>query len=293
MGPEKGLLGIRILDSDKRVFARFGAPTQTFLSSQMINVTTTYGENGLPTGDITSVAAGGSVAGRTAGFGGMGRGLGGGGFRPGMAGGGMPGGGMAPGGGMGAGRGLMPGGSRGLGGGAPAGLQGAGAGGSGADETFAQSHGFIWVYLDAKAKRLSAFIFNSDKRVEGIEELGRSGGDLTSRGIGLGSPVAAVYSAFGWPDSMEQQGNVLMMDYGTQHVKLALVNNRVIGILVVLREGAHWVLDFGNGPSGGMSRGGPGGLGPGAGRRGGLMGRGMPGAGGGMGAMGGGMPAVR
>src|SRR5262249_19882475 len=117
--------------------------------------------------------------------------------RPGMMGGGMSG---YP--GMMGGR--MPGGMSGYPGmsGAP-GAAGA-SGGLGANlpgqggTTFADAGGFMWVYFYPKQELVYWFAFNKDGRVIIIVEKGRDQGKPTSRGVKLGDPVRAVYSAYGW-----------------------------------------------------------------------------------------------
>jgi hypothetical protein len=203
-----------------------------------------------------------------------------------MSGGGMSGmSGMRGGNPMAPGGGGMPGFSGRRGGddegGAPAmpGAMTGGAGGNAAKgSTFGDAGGFIWSYLDPKAEKVTTFQFNKDGRVEVIAELGRFRSSVTSKGLSIGSALQDVYTAYGWPDSTKIDGEHTVLVYlQKHHLEVALVNNRVVGLIVTLRESNYVPL------SGGASN---------TGAAGGGMAR-MTGMGGGMsGAMMGGMPRM-
>jgi hypothetical protein len=197
---------------------------------------------------------------------------------PGMQGGGMPG--MMPGGMSGGPPGMMPGGM----GGRP-GSTGNGLGTTttqGDTETFGEAGGFQWVYFYPKQELVYWFVFNRDGRVEAILERGRYLGQKTSQGIGLGSPVKSVYTTYGWPDTIEQQGTNLALRYNVKHhVQVNILNNKVTAVGVFLSETQRYFSDEnagGGAGGGGRGMGGPGGL-AGGGRRGGLPGLSAPGGG--------------
>ena len=161
--------------------------------------------------------------------------------------------------------------------------------------TFAESGGFQWVYYYPKQQRACTILFNKDKRVILIAESGRDNGIPTSRGVNLGSPVMQVYEKYGWPDSIEQQGDTIALRYNlTRHAQFNILSrtNRVVDITVFLTEnqfitfeatsGAGMAGRSGMGP-GMMGPGGPGMMGPGGPGMMGPGGRGMmgPNAGGG------------
>ncbi len=203
----------------------------------------------------------------------------------GMRGGGMSGMGnpMAPGGGG------LPGftGRRGGGdddAGAPA-APGAMMGGSGGNaakgSTFGDSGGFIWSYLDPKAEKVTTFQFNKDGRVEVIAELGRFRSSVTSKGLSIGSALQDVYKSYGWPDSTKIDGEHTVMVYlQKHHLEVALVNNRVVGLIITLRESTFVPIGGGAGNSGAAGGGRATMTGMGGGMAG-MMGGGMPRMGGG------------
>jgi hypothetical protein len=118
------------------------------------------------------------------------------------------------------------------------GLPGGSAGGSSlGGDTFADAGGFVWVYFYPKKELVYQFTFNKDGRVEVISQYGRYMGQPTRRGVALGRAVNTVYAAYGWPDTTEQQGNNLALNYAQKyHIQFILLNNKVTGISVVLRE---------------------------------------------------------
>lgn len=154
------------------------------------------------------------------------------------------------------------------------------------EDTFRSAGGYMWTYLNPRTEHLYVFLFNNDGRVTAIQEFGRNGGTRTQRGIGLGSPVSAVYQAYGWPDDTDQEGNYLQLFYGPKaHVQFTTLNNKVVAITVVLSENMRYRhtgatgqgagLGMGRGPSGapgfggrGPAMGSPGGFGGGRGKRG-------------------------
>ena len=147
--------------------------------------------------------------------------------------------------------------------------------GGGGEETFGQSGGFIWVYFYPKQERVYEFHFNRDGRVELIMEHGRLWGQPTSRGITLGSSLKQLYQAYGWPDSVEDEGGSFALNYNQKaHAYFAVKKNKVVRIAVFLRENQRV-------PSYGGQGGGQGGLGRGPSMAGmGGPGRAMPGLGG-------------
>jgi hypothetical protein len=274
---EKGLLGIRLLQSYHDVYKKFGQPDRVYRTDQSVEMVDALDAQGNPTGaiiglDLNAVQTAGANGrganpyGRPGGLPGMQGmpgmpgampGMGGpGGYRgmngqPGLP--GMPG--AMP--GMGG-----PGGYRGMNGqpglpGMPGAMPGgmpfpganpangigtrragmAGTYGGQGEETFQDAGGFIWGYLNAKQKVAYLFAFNRDGRIEMIIECGRQGGGKTSRGLALGQPVSAVYATYGWPDSTDQYGRYFSLFYGpSHHVQVIVINNRVVGIDVMLRE---------------------------------------------------------
>ncbi len=144
--------------------------------------------------------------------------------------------------------------------------------------TFAQSGGFQWVYFYPKQQRACTILFNKDKRVILIAESGRDNGIPTSRGVNLGSPVMQVYERYGWPDSIEQQGDTIALRYNlTRHAQFNILSrtNRVVDITVFLTENQFITFEAGsNGGAGGRPGMGPGMMGPGGP---GMMGPGGPG----------------
>jgi len=181
-----------------------------------------------------------------------------------------------------------PMGGRGAGGGMPGmpgsmgGATGRGPGGSNLPQsggpTFAQSGGFMWVYFYPKQELMYWFLFNTDGRVVAIVEKGKNQGKPTSRGISLGSAVKSVYEQYGWPNSMDRQGDAIALHYNIRsHVQFQIINNKVTEVAVFLTEDQHAIESDTVGGRGGMGAGGMGGL---AGGRGG-MGRPSLGVGGG------------
>jgi hypothetical protein len=271
---EMSLLGIRILQGYNEVLKKYGTPTRVYSLGAPIDFVAALDGEGNPTGGIRGFGDDASAMTVSApGFGGRGM-MGGpppgamGGYgamnqmmarRGQMAGGGMSGafpGGAGPGGigggpppgvyggmsGYGAmmyrGRGMMgtanPEGIGPRGGGLPGGNTG---GSSLGGDTFADAGGFVWVYFYPKKELVYQFTFNKDGRVEVISQYGRYMGQPTRRGVALGRAVNTVYAAYGWPDATEQQGNNLALNYAPKyHVQFILLNNKVTGISVVLRE---------------------------------------------------------
>ncbi len=316
---EKSLLGIRVLQSYRVVLARFGQPTRIYRYGETVHTVLAVDPNGRPTGGIRALEDSGNGSAGSPGFGGGMSGAMGGmaGGMPGMAGRmpGMPGGmsgsmpmsgsfpGAMAGGGSAALSPMMKPGMA-AGGGFPgmpgnmAGMPGAAGGGLGANNvpqgggaTFAQSGGFMWVYFYPKQELLYWFLFNTDGRVVAIVEKGRNQGKPTSRGISLGDSVKSVYTQYGWPDALEQQGDSIALHYNLRnHVQFHIINNKVTEIAIFLTEDQHAIESDSGATGGGM--GGPGMAGrgltrPGMAGGGGLMRPGMAGGGGGKGGEGG------
>ncbi len=277
---EKGLLGVRILQSYRTVLQKYGTPTRIFRVGELVRIIEAVDAKGNPTGgvrslgdDATTASAGGAAGGRGPTAGGAPPGA------PGMSGGyggysgyggGRPTSGPPPGAGGGYGAGYAAqygagaGGGRSGGassprmsgggdrGGLPGGMGGSPPSGSGDGQTFQQAGGFIWVYFYPKKELLYAFVFNSDGRVEVILERGRNLGQATRRGVGLGSALQAVYSIYGWPNSTEQEGNGLGLYYNQNyHAQFATFNSKVIGVAVCLRESQKISLIDRSGQNGG------------------------------------------
>ncbi len=147
-----------------------------------------------------------------------------------------------------------PGMSRGKGGMMPGGggatFGGVSSANGGGQPTFGDSGGFQWIYMNPFLHRVFWFAFNSDKRVIIVVEAGRDHGIPTSRGINLGSTAAAVYEAYGWPDSTQIQGDTIALKYNFSHhcqFNILTRTNRVVDISVTLTE--HETVDLGGGAS--------------------------------------------
>ncbi len=274
-GIEKSLLGIRILQSYRQVLARYGQPTRIYRLGEVLDFIYDTDANGKYTGGITGLGdtnsggGGGSsnsgkAGGPPAGYGPPG---GGGGYGPysGPPSGGGSRGGYSPSGGGGGGYGPYSGPPGG--GGPPAGYGPPGGGGGGGlnnlgggqqENTFKASGGYIWVYLYPD-KRCTGFVFNRSGRCEAILELGRFNGQPTSRGVNLGSRVDSVYKTYGWPDTSEFSPQGTSLYYNNKyHLQFVVLNNKVVGILVVLGEEQKYkTAKADNG--GGAGPGGPGG----------------------------------
>ena len=280
---EKGLLGIRILQSYRTVLRKYGQPAGVYPAGSVVNMDMVVDSTGALTGGVRGPGQGGGTGpalaagggGAPGGAGMMGR-MGGAGMMGRMGGSGMssmmmqqqmmgggPGGMVSAGGKMAAIAGNAAGTRMGMPGtGTPA----ASATGGG---SFAQSGGFIWVYFVPKRELAYEFFFNHDGRVEGVLERGRSGGSPTSHGTSLGSSVRSIYPSYGWPDGIEQQGPGLSLNYNERyHTYFSVLNNRVTGIAVFLRESQRVkFFDQGMGTGGfntggGLARGGMPGGGP-------------------------------
>ena len=301
---EKELLGIRVLQTYKQVLARYGAPTYIFKLGEPLLLLDARNLKGDITGGVIGVDNGGSGAGNAGGSpGGPGgfAGKGGGGGAPGSfggRGGGAPGsfgggnqyaqasrqgGGGAPGsfgGGPGA-PGNLGGGQGSLAGAGASSGGGSGGAQAGSEQTFGESGGYIWVYHYPKQELAYVFAFNHDGRIEAIFERGRSGGQKTTRGVGLGDSIDAVYRAYGWTDGVKEERDGMISFYYNDkyHAQFVTVKNKVIGIVVALRETQKLsFLGGGNGSGGGGGRAGgggaPGSFGGGAGAKGALRGAG-------------------
>ena len=103
----------------------------------------------------------------------------------GLGGPGVPGSGGSPGGGLLAPPPSKGGGALGAPGGGGSSLGGA-SGSSDKPVTFAESGGFIWVYLYPRDELAYCFAFNGDERCVSVWERGRFKGQPTERGIHLG-----------------------------------------------------------------------------------------------------------
>ena len=235
---DKELLGVRLLQSYKTVLQMYGAPTRVLRADEaveLLNATDLYGKETGGVKGFSDTAQGGGMTGggRSGGMGGM-MGGSGGPMGPPMGMPGMPGG-------MG---GMMGGkGGRDDMGGPPAGLGGGGSplGGStaasGKPETFAESGGYTWIYFYPREELAYIFGFNADGRVEVILEQGRYKGKPSSRGIHLGQITRDVYNTYGWPDTVDQQVNTLVLNYNLKHhAQFATLNGKVVKIAVFLKE---------------------------------------------------------
>jgi hypothetical protein len=299
--PHQALLGVRLYDTYASVLKKFGPPTEVRGGGETgAPDSPNKGQGGLaaaPGGGMPGMMRGGGMASMMGGPPGgmMGGGPPGGaamaammrgsmGGRPQGAGGGMPQGvGGMP--GMMRGGGGLPGfsgrrggddgdGAPGAGGGMAGMMRGAGGGAAGASQgsAFESSGGFVWSFLDPKAEIARDFYFNKDGRVEIISEVGRARNSVTSKGVAIGSLLADVYRAYGWPDTTGaiHNGEMTVMSYQQKnHLQVLLVKGRVVGLVITLRENQKINLTS------------PGG---GAGGRGGGMASMMGGAGGGGGA---------
>ncbi len=308
---EKSLLNIRILQSYKKVLARYGQPNRIYQRNEAFDFIPAVDVKGNPTGGVKGLAdmeqpaspgantagfGGGMMGGRGAmggprmGGGSMGgamgaprmggsmgsgpsmSGYGGGassGPPPGMMGGSMAGmmsrmgGGGSMGGSRGMGGGMMAGagGSMGGGGGmmpgAPpaAGMMGGGGGAAASEgDGYRASGGYVWVYLFREKELAYTFHFNKDGRVEMIGQFGWRLGIPTSKNVKLGDPVKNVYSTYGYPDNMLQQGDILTLLYNQKHhAQFDIQNNKVTGIAIFLHESQKFERGAG-GASGGASQ---------------------------------------
>lgn len=299
---EMSLLGIRLLNSYRTVLAHYGQPSRIYALGEMVGTLASYNADGQPTGAVAGLSdtlGGGGQPGGFPGRGGMGP------MGPGIGGpAGFPGKGMVPGvGGPAVGMSPGVGGpamgmSPGIGGpagfpgkgmgptagvGGPGGFPGAGGGlganapASNGGATFNQAGGFMWVYWYPDEHKINWFAFNRDGRVIAIIEKGIAHGQATSRGVTLGEPVKDVYLDYGWPDSVEAQGDSLALHYNVKrHIQFNVTNNRVSAIAIFLTEDQKAILvdNGGAGQAAGGFRGA------------GMPGAGMPGAPGLMGAPG-------
>ena len=249
-GIEKYLLGIRVLQSYSTVLNRLGQPTKIFRGDQVLLFSYKTNSAGKYDGGVQDVTAqdrednGAGTAGTSA--------------TPASSGGdsgsgdegGLPGdGGSDP-------SGSSPG-------GAPA---SGGLSGSNQEKklkTFAQSGGFVWVYLYPREEKAYVFYFNHDGRALLLIERGLGLGSPTSRGINLGSPVKEVYQKYGWPDSVEETDNMFHMFYDVKHhLQVDVHDKKVVGVVVMLTEGLKVRELKGDGSGGGNGSSG-GGTGPG------------------------------
>ncbi len=272
---ENQLVGIKLWRTYRDVLAKYGQPTR--IENGPVTGTTRGGgmPAGGPGGDMPTMGMGGGGLPGMSGMGmlggggmmggppGMGRGPGGGGS--GGRGGGKMGGGPMMGMGMGGGSmggGQMqrrggpggednPGGAPGFAGGLP-GMSGFGAlagaggppgmmgGGAGGGATSEGEGEVTWVY-ERPGGLTYMFLFNKDGRVIQIQEFGYRGGQPTTRGVGLGDPVAKIYSVYGWAGSAVKDGTNLTLDYSNkQHVAFQLLASgkgaKVVGITVAITE---------------------------------------------------------
>ena len=140
---------------------------------------------------------------------------------------------------------------------------GGSAGGDDSTSTFGQSGGYTWVYFYPILQRAYEFKFNTAGRLLSGMERGRFGGRETAsqRGIHLGSSVSEVYSAYGWPDNLEEQGSGIVLNYSQNaHALFAVINGKVVGMSVSLFEVQKLqMIDISGASSGGGSGGGGGG----------------------------------
>ena len=253
-GVEKSLLGVRILQTYREVLRLYGAPTRVYRITEKVLVAESINADGDLTGGIRSLgdSAGGGMPGGGGSPGSGGRGGGGSAGSPGSASDGMP----------------MPG-SKGRGG-SPGGSPGGGGigGGDESNTTFGQAGGYIWAYYYPITERLYLFFFSAQGRLLITFERGRYGGGGTSNGLTLGSSLAAVYNLYGWPDSVEEQGPGIVLNYSQKHhLIVAVLKGKVVGLAISLFEQARLrmlaINDDGSGGGGGSSGGGPSGGSPG------------------------------
>ncbi|CEK18550.1 hypothetical protein [Chthonomonas calidirosea] len=118
--------------------------------------------------------------------------------------------------------------------------------------TFAELGGYKWVYFYPEKELLYMFGFTPSGRVIHILEVGRTGGQPTSRGLRLGDSLKKVYELYGWPDSTEQQGGSIALIYNIKHhLQVNVYHNRVIAIFVMLLEQDHFDMSsfFGAAPN--------------------------------------------
>lgn len=253
-GVEKSLLGVRILQTYREVLKLYGAPTRVYRLTEKVLVVESVNADGDLTGGIRSLSEGAS--------GGM----------PGSGGGPGSSGGPSSGGGPSASASMpTPGGKGGRGG--SGGSPGSGlGGGDDSSTTFGQSGGYIWVYHYPFTERLYLFLFNAQGRLLVTFERGRYGGGGTSTGLALGSSLGAVYSQYGWPDNVEEQGPGVVLNYSQKHhLLVAVLKGKVVGLAVSLFELPKLrmiAINEENGGGGGSSSGGSS-SGGGGGRKGG------------------------
>src|SRR5207253_995734 len=154
---EKSLLGIRILQSYKDVFRKYGQPNRVYRVDEMVDLVEATDSQGRLTGGIRGLGDEMQSAGNTNPFAGR---------APGTPGGfpGMPGAMARPGG--------LPGFPGAAAPGFPGGMPGTAMASNNANnpnvnqDTFASAGGYIWVYFFPKKELVYEFIFNADNRVE-------------------------------------------------------------------------------------------------------------------------------
>ena len=244
-GFEKSLLGVRILQNYKVALAKLGQPDRIFRADEYIDFAFDYDAKGAATGGITDIISGGDVQ------------------KDMIAGGDAPAPAAPPGDPNGdnpedpAGNGLNASGSNG-------GLNSATQ--DKAPETFGQSGGYRWAYLNRLEKKVYLFDFNRDGRMIWAMEGGLGTGSPTRRGINLGSPLRDVYARYGWPDSVQQTKEGMQLFYDIKHhCQFDITNNKVTGIYIVLAEGMKIRKVKDHNSNGGNGGGAPGGGGGGGG----------------------------
>lgn len=217
---DKELLGVRLLQSYKRVLQLYGQPSRIYRADEVVNFIFATDATGKQTGGVTGLGDASSAGGGGGGVGGPG----------------VPGSGGSPGGGLLAPPPSKGGGALGAPGGGGSSLGGA-SGSSDKPVTFAESGGFIWVYLYPRDELAYRFAFNPDGRCVSVWERGRFKGLPTERGIRLGDPATKVYGTYGWPDSVDQQTTNVALNYNIRHhAQISLLNGKVVGIAVFLSE---------------------------------------------------------
>ncbi len=195
---EKSLLGVRILQTYREVLAHYGAPTRVYRLGETIYIQEDTDADGKLTGGIRALLDGAATGS-----------------------GGPSGAGGAP----------SSGGSPSSGGGSVGGQT------DETDATFAESGGYSWAYYYPQRDLFYLFIFNKEGRLLLSLERGRSGGGRTQRGVGLGDSVKSVYSNYGWPDNVEEQGPGIVLNFSQRHhVLFAILNGKVVGIAICLLE---------------------------------------------------------
>ena len=112
---------------------------------------------------------------------------------------------------------------------------------TGAQATQVSEGEITWVY--ERGPNTYMFLFNKDGRVIQIQSFGYQGSTTTARGVGLGAPLSAIYSRYGWTANITKSGDSMTLDYGKQaNVAFQLLDSkkgkgyRVVGITVAAMD---------------------------------------------------------